>query len=46
MLASLESTLKFENGRPGPYEVVLESGAIRLLPRAEAQAFWRAWWGK
>lgn len=28
----------------GPYEFVLETDAIRILPRKEARALWRAWW--
>jgi hypothetical protein len=46
LLAALESSLRFDDGTPGPYEVVFESGTIRLLPRAEAQAYWGDWWNR
>jgi hypothetical protein len=44
LLAALEFSLRQDDGSPGPYEVVLDVGAIRLLPRAEALTFWRNWW--
>jgi hypothetical protein len=46
LLAALELSLRYDDGSPGPYEVVLDSRAIRLLPRAEASTFWRNWWDR
>lgn len=44
ILASLETALRRADGSPGPYEMILEAGSLRLLPRAQAEQFWRAWW--
>jgi hypothetical protein len=46
LLAAVDALLRFRDGSPGPYEVVLEQDRIWLVPRAEAGKFWREWWRK